>query len=142
MISFRFQGKPFNITGIQVYDPTSNAEEAEVEWFYEDLQDLPELTPRKDVLFIIQYWNAKVGSQEIPGVTDRFGLGVQNEAGQRLKEFCQENALVIANLLFQQHRSRLYTWTSPDGQYRNQVDYMLLPKMEKLYTVSKSKTRS
>ena len=115
MISFRFQGKPFNITGIQVYDPTSNAEEAEVEWFYEDLQDLPELTPRKDVLFIIQYWNAKVGSQEIPGVTDRFGLGVQNEAGQRLKEFCQENALVIANLLFQQHRSRLYTWTSPDG---------------------------
>ena len=142
IISVHFQGKPFNITVIQVYALTSNAEEAEVIRFYEDLQDLPELTPRKDVLFIIQYWNAKVGSQEIPGVTDRFGLGVQNEAGQRLKEFCQENALVIANLLFQQHRSRLYTWTSPDGQYRNQVDYMLLPKMEKLYTVSKSKTRS
>ena len=125
MISFRFQGKPFNITGIQVYAPTSNAEEAEVEWFYEDLQDLLELSPKKDVLFIIGDWNAKVGSQETPEVIGKFGMGVQNEAGQRLKEFCQENALVIANLLFQQHRSRLYTWTSPDGQYRNQIDYIL-----------------
>ena len=101
MISIRFQGKPFNITVIQVYASTSNAEEAEFEWFYEDLQDLLELTPKKDVLFIIGYWNAKVGSQETPGVTGKFGLGVQNEAGQRLSEFCQENALVIANTLFQ-----------------------------------------
>ena len=107
MISVNFQGKSFNIPVIQVYARTSNAEEAEVEWFYEDLQDLPELTPRKDVLFIIQYWNAKVGSQEIPEVTDRFGLGVQNEAGQRLKEFCQENALGIANTFFQQHKRQL-----------------------------------
>ena len=99
MISVRFQGKPFNITVIQVYSPTSNAEEAEVEWFYQDLQDL-ELTPPKDLLFIIGDWNAKVGSQETPGVTGKFGLGVQNEAGQRLIEFCQENALVIANTLF------------------------------------------
>ena len=115
MISVRFQGKPFNITVIQVYAPTSNAEEAAVEWFYEDLQDLLELTPKKDVLFIIEDWNAKVGSQETPGVTGKFGLGVWNEAGQRLKEFCQENALVITNTLFQQHKRRLYTWTSPDG---------------------------
>ena len=125
MISIRFQGKPFNITVIQVYASTSNAEEAEFEWFYEDLQDLLELTPKKDVLFIIGYWNAKVGSQETPGVTGKFDLGVQNEAGQRLIEFCQENALVIANTLFQQHKRRLYTWTSPDGQYRNQIDYIL-----------------
>ena len=102
MISVRFQGNPFNITVIQVYAPTSNAEEAEQ--FYEDLQDLLELTPKKDVLFIIGDWNAKLGSQETPGVTGKFGLGVQNEAGQRLVEFCQENALVIANTLFQQHR--------------------------------------
>ena len=101
MISVRFQGKPFNITVIQVYAPTSNAEEAEVEWLYEDLQDLLELTLEKDVLFIIRDWNAKVGSQVIPGITGKFGLGVQNEAGQRLTEFCQENALVIANTLFQ-----------------------------------------
>ena len=100
MISVCFQGKPFNITVIQVYTPTSNAEEAEVELFYEDLQDLLELTPQKDVLFIIGDWNAKVGSQETPGVTDKFGFGVQNEAGQRLTEFCQDNALVIANILF------------------------------------------
>ena len=100
MISVRFQGKPFNITVIQVYAPTSNTEEAKVERFYEDLQDLLELTPKKDVLFIIEDWNAKVGSQETPGVTGKFGLGVQNEAGQRLIEFCQENALVIANTLF------------------------------------------
>ena len=115
MISVRFQGKPFNIKVIQVYALMSNTEEAEVEWFYEDLQDLLELTPKKDVLFKIGNWNAKVGSQETPGVTSKFGLGVQNEAGQRLIEFCQENALVIANTLFQQHKRRLYTWTSPDG---------------------------
>ena len=101
MISFRFQGKPFIITVIQVYAPTSNAEEAEVERIYEDLQDLLELTPEKDILFIIGDWNAKVGSQETPGVTDKFCLGVQNEAGQRLIEFCQGNTLVIANTLFQ-----------------------------------------
>ena len=100
MISVRLQGKLVNITVIQVYALTSNAEEAEVEWFYEDLQDLSELTPKKDVLFIIGYWNAKVGSQETPGVTGKFGLGMRNEAGQRLIEFCQENALVIANTLF------------------------------------------
>ena len=100
---------------IQVYALTSNAEEAEVEWFYEDLQDLLELTPQKNVLFIIGDWNAKVGSQETPGVTGKFGLGIRNEAGQRLTEFCQENALVIANTLFQQHRRILYTWTSPNG---------------------------
>ena len=117
MISVCFQGKPFNITVIQVYAPTSNAEEAEVEQFYEDLQDLLEVTPKKDVLFIMGDWNAKVGSQEIPGVTGKFGLGMQNEAGQRLIEFCQENALVIANTLFQQHKRKLYTWTSPDGQH-------------------------
>ena len=117
MISVRFQGKPFNITVIQGYAPTSNAEEGEVELFYEDLQDLLELTPKKDVLFITGDWNAKVGSQETPGVTGKFGLGVRNEAGQRLIEVCQENALVIANTLFQKHKRRLYTWTSPDGQY-------------------------
>ena len=125
MISVQFQGKPFNITVIQVYAPTSNAEEAEVERFYEDLENLPELTPKKDVLFIIGDWNAKVGSQERPGVTGKFGLGVQNEAGQRLIEFCQENTLVRANTLFQQHKRRLYTWTLPDGQQRNQNDYIL-----------------
>ena len=112
MTSVHFQGKPFNITVIQVYSPTSNAEEAEVDQFYEDLQDLLELTPKGDVLFIIGDWNAKVGSQETPGVTGKFGLGMRNEAGHRLIEFCQENALVIANTLFQQHKSRLYTWTS------------------------------
>ena len=117
MISVHFQGKSFNITVMQVYAPTSNAKEAEVEWFYEDLQDLLELTPKKYVLFIIGDWNAKEGSQETPGVTGKFGLGVQNEAGQRQIEFCQENALVIANSLFQQCKRRLYTWTSPDGQY-------------------------
>ena len=117
MISVRFQGKPLNITVIQVYAPISNTEEAEVERFYEDLQELLELTPKKDVLFMIKDWNAKVGSQETPGVTGKFGLGVQKEAGQRLIEFCQENALVIANTLFQQHKRRLYTWTSPDGQH-------------------------
>jgi len=117
MISVCFQGKPFKITVIQVYAPTSNAEAAELQWFYEDLQDLLELTPKKDVLFIIGDWNVKVGSQETPGETGKFGLGIRNEAGQRLIEFCQENALVIANTLFQQHRRRLYIWTSPDGQH-------------------------
>ena len=125
MISLRFQGKLFNNTVIQAYAPTSNDEEAEVEQFYEDLQNLLELTPKKDVLFIIGDWNAKVGSQETPGVTGKFGLGVQNEAGQRLIGFCQENTLVIANTLFQQHKRRLYTWASPDGQYRNHIDYIL-----------------
>ena len=110
MISVCFQGKPFNITIIQVYIPTtSSAKEAEVEQFYEDLQDLLELTPKEDVLFIIGDWNAKIGSQEIPGVTSKFGLGVQNEAGQRLTGFCQENALIIASILFQQHKRGLYT---------------------------------
>ena len=117
MISVRFQGKPINIMVIQAYAPTCNGEGAEVEWFYEDLQDLLELTPKKDVLFIIEDWNAKVGSQQIPGVTGKFGLGVQNEAGQRLIEFCQENALVIANTLFQQHKRRLHMditrWSTP-----------------------------
>ena len=114
MISGCFQGQPFNITVIQIYAPTSNAEEAEVERPIRP-------SPKKDVLFIIGDWNAKVGSQEIPGVTGKFGLGVQNEARQRLTEFCQENALVIANTLFQQNKRRLYTWTSPDGQYQNQI---------------------
>ena len=118
IISVRLQGKPFNITVIQVYAPTSNAEEAEVEWFYEDLQDLLELAPKKDILFIMGDWNAKVGSQETPGVTGKFGLGMRNEAGHGLIEFCQENALVIANTLFQQHKRRLYTmditrWSTP-----------------------------
>ena len=107
---------------------TSNAEEIEVEWFYEDLQDLLELTPKKDVLFIIGDWNSKVGSQETPSVIGKFGLRIQNEAGQRLIEFCQEKALhskAIANTLFQQHKRRLYTWTSTDGQHQNQIDYIL-----------------
>ena len=115
MISIHFQGKPFNITVIQAYAPTINTEETEQ--FYEDLQDLLELTPKKDVLFIIGDWNAKLGSQETPGVTGKFGLGVQNEAGEKLIEFCQGNALVIANTLFQQHKRRLYTWISPDGRH-------------------------
>ena len=117
MISVHFQGKPFNITVIQAYAPTSNDEEAEVERLYEDLKDLLELIPKKDVLFIIGDLNANVGSQETPGVTGKFGLGVQNEGGQRLIQFCQENILVIANTLFQQHKRRLYTWKSPDGQH-------------------------
>ena len=110
---------------IQVYVPTSNAEEAEVEQFYEDLQDLLELTPPKDIVFITGDWNAKVGSQETPGVTGEFGLGVQNEAGQKLTKICQENTVVITNTLFQQHKRQLYTWTSPDDQYQNQIDYIL-----------------
>ena len=117
MISVHFQGKSFNITVIQVYDQTSNTEEVEGEQLYEDLQDLLELTPEKDVLFIIGDWNAKVRSQETPGVIGKFGLGLQNEAGQSLTEYWQENALIIANTLFQQQKRGLYTWTSPDGQY-------------------------
>ena len=125
MISVHFQSKLFNIMVIQVYTLTSNAEEAEIEQFYEDLQNLLELTPKKDVLSIIGDWNAKVGSQETPGITGKFGLGIQNEAGQRLIKFCQENTLITANTLFQQHKRRLYTWTSPDDQHRNQIDYIL-----------------
>ena len=140
MISVRFQGKPFSITVIQVYAPTSNVEEAEVEQFYEDLQDLLELTPQKDVLFIIGDWNAKVGNQETPAVTDKSGLGVQNEAGQTLVEFCQENALFIANTCFQQHKRRLYTWTSPDGQHENQTDYILCSQRWKS-SIQSAKTR-
>ena len=115
MIPVYFQGKPFNITVIQFYAATSNAEEAEAEQFYEDLQDPLVLTPKKDVPFLIGDWNAKVGSQELPGITGKFGLGVQNEVGQKLTEICQENTLVIANTLFQKHKRRLYTWTSLDG---------------------------
>ena len=125
MISVHSQGKPFNITVIQVYAPTSNAEEAEVKRSYEDLQDLLELAPKKDVLFIIEDWNAKVGSQKTAGVIGKFGLGIQNDAGQKLIEFCQENALVIANTLFQEHKRRLLTMTSSDGQHQNQTDYIL-----------------
>ena len=117
MISDHFQGKPFNITVIQVYASITNGEEAEVEQFYEDLQDFLEVTSKKDVLFIIGDWNAKGRSQETPRVTGKIGLGIWNEAGQRLIEFCQENALVITNTVFQQHKRRLYTWTSPDGQH-------------------------
>ena len=121
MISVHFQGKSFNITVIQVCAPTTEDSEDEVAQFFEDLHDLLEIIPKKDVLFIIGDWSAKVG------VTGTFGLGVQNEAGQRLTEFCQENALVIATIAtpFQQHKRRLYTWTSPDGQYPNQIDYIL-----------------
>ena len=142
MISIHFQGKPLSITAIQVYAPTSNAEDAEAERFYGDLQDFLEITPKKIVLFIIGDWNAKVGSQETLGVTGIFGLGEQNKAGQRLIEFCQENALIIANTLFQQHKRRLYIWTLPDGQYKIRLIIFSAAKMEKLYTVSKNKTRS
>ena len=144
MISAHFLDKPFNITVIQGYTPINNAKEVEVaKWFYEDLLELLELTQQKDVLFIIGDWNAKVGSQEIPGVTGKFGLGVWNEAGQRLIEFCQKNALVIANTLFQQHKEKtlhmdITRWSTPKSDWL----YSLQPKMEKLYTVSKNKTRS
>ena len=118
VISVGFQDKPSNITVVQVYAPTTDAKEVEVEQFYEDLQDLLEHQKKKKRCpFITGYWNTKVGSQEIPGVTVKFGLGVQNEAGQRLTEFCQENSLVIANVHFQQDKRQLYTWKSPDGQY-------------------------
>ena len=128
---------------IQVYAPTSNAEEAEVEWFYENVKDLPELTHQTDVLFIIGDWNAKVGSQETPGVTGKLSLGIQSKVGQRLIEFCQENSLVIANILFQKHKRRLYIRTSPDGSIpKSDSLYFLQPKMETLYTISKNKTGS
>ena len=116
MISVHFQGKLFNIIVTQVYSLTSNAAKAEVECFYEDLQDLLELTPKKDLLFIIWDWNAKIGSQETPEIRGIYGLGIQKEAGQKLSQFSQENTTVIANTLLQQHKRRLYTWTSPDGQ--------------------------
>ena len=132
-----FQGKPFNITVIQVYALTSNAEEADVEWFYEDLL---EVTHKKDVLFIIGDWNAKVRSQEILRVTGKFGLGVQNKAGQKLIQFCQENSLVTANTLFQQHKRRLYTWTSPWSIPNSDWLYSLQPKMEKQNKTSKTKS--
>ena len=134
--SLCFQGKRFNSMVIQVYAPTSNAEEAEVEWFYEALQDLLEQTPQEDVLFIIGDWNAKVGSQETPGVTGKFGLGVQNEAKQRLIEFFQENTLITANTLFQQHKRRLYTWTSPDGQCWIEIGYVLCSSRRRSSTQS------
>ena len=140
MISGHFQGKPCDITAIQAYAPTSNTEEAEVEGFYEDLWDLLELTPKNDVLLIIGDWKAKVANQETPGVTGKFGLGVRNEAGQRRREFCQENALVIANTLLQQQKRRLYTWTSPDGQHQNQIDYILCSQRWRNSTQS-AKTR-
>ena len=125
MISVHFQSKPFSITAIHIYALTCNAAKAKVEWFYEDLQDLLELTPQKDVLFIKGDWNAKVGTQELPEVTGKFSLGVQNEAGKNLTEFCQENTLLfIANTLFQ-HKKRFHTQTSPDGQHKNQIDYVL-----------------
>ena len=125
MISVCFQGKPLNITVIQVYAPTSNAEEAEVERFYEDLQDLLELTPKKDVLFILGDWNAKSRKSRNTWSNRQIWPWNAEKAGQRLIEFCQENTLVIANTLFQQHKRRLYTWTPPDGQHRNQIDYIL-----------------
>ena len=140
MISVCFQRKPFNITVIQVYAPTSNAEEAEVERFYEDLQDLLELTPPKYVLFIIGDWNAKVGSQETPGITGKFGLGIQDETEQRLIKFCQENALAIGNTFFQQHKRRLDTWTSPDGRHQNQIDYFLCSQKWRC-SIQSAKTR-
>ena len=138
-MSICFRGKSFNITVTQVYAPTTNAKEAEVKWFYEDLQALLELTWKKDVLFIIGHWNGKVGSQEIPGVTGKFG--VQNEEGQRLTEFFQGNALVIANTFFQRHKSWLYTWTSPDGQHQNQIDYIFCSQRWRSSIQSKRKTR-
>ena len=142
MVSVRFKGKPFNILVIQVYALTSNTEEAEVEQFYEDLQDLLELTPKKDVFFIIGDWNAKVGSQETPGVMGKFGLGVQNEAGQRLIDFCQENALVIENTIFQHMRDDFTHGHHQMVDTKIRLIIFLQPKMEKLYTVSKNKTRS
>ena len=142
MISVRFQGKRFNITVIQVYAPTSNAEEAQAEWFYEDLQDIVELTPKKDILFIIGDWNAKVERQETPGVTGKFDLAVHNEAGQRLIEFCQENTLVTANTLFQQHEKTLQMDITRWSTLKSDCLYSLQPEIEKLYTVSKNKTGS
>ena len=140
MIPVCFQSEPFNIKIIQVHVLTSNTEEAEVEWFYENLQDLLDLTPKKVVLFIIGDWNAKGGSRETDRVTGKFGLGVQKEAGQKLIDFCQENTVVIANTLFQQHMRRLYTWTSPDGQHQNQIDYILCSQRWRT-SIQSAKTR-
>ena len=143
MISVRFQGKPFSIMVIQAHGPTSNVKEAQVEQSCEDLQDLLELTPKKDVLFIIGDWRTKIGGQETPGVTGKFGFGLWNEADRvlpRLIEFCQENALVITNTLFQQHKRRLYTWTSPDGQHQNQIDYILCSQIWRS-SIQSAKTR-
>ena len=143
MISVHFQGKPFNITVIQIYTLTSNAEEAEVEQFYEDLQDLLELTIKRDVLFIIGDWNAKVGSQEIPGITSKLGLGVENEAGQRLAELCQENAVVIANML--SNNTRDYSTHGHHQMVNTEIRLVILfvaKDVEKLYKVSEKKTRS
>ena len=123
MISVCYQRKPFNITVIQVYAPTTNSEEAE--WFYENLQELLELISNNDVHFIIRDQNAKLGSQEIPGIKGKFGLGVQDKAGQRLTKFCRENTLIIPNSFLQYHKRRIYTRTSPDYQYQNQIDYIL-----------------
>ena len=142
MISVRFQGKPLNITAIQVYALTSNAEEAKVERLYEDLQDLLELTSKEDVLFITGDWNANVGSQETPGVTGKFGLGIRNEAGQRLIEFCQENALVIAKPSSNNTREDSTHGHHQKVNTKIRLIYSLEPNMEKLYTVSKNKTRS
>ena len=140
MVSVHLWGKAFNSTVIHIYAPKSNAEEAEVERFYEDLWDLLELIPPKDDLFIIGDWNAKVGSQETPGVTGKFGLEVQNETEQMLIELCQENVLVTANTLLQQHKRRLYTETSPDGQQWNQSDYIFLQPRWRSF-VQSAKTR-
>ena len=144
MISVHFQGKPFNITIIQVYAPTSNAEEAEVKQFYEDLQDLLELTPKKDGLIIIGDWHSKIGSQKIPGVTGKFGLGVQNESGKILTEFCQESALVIVNLLFQKHKRREDSTHGYHQMVNTEIRLIILfsAKVEKFYAVSQNKTRS
>ena len=142
MVSVGFQGKPFNIMVMKVCAPTSNTEEADVELFCEDLQDLLELTHKKDVLFIIGDWNVKLGSQETSGVTGNFGLRVQNEAGHRQIEFCQENTLVKTNTLFQQHKRRLYTWTSPDDQHQNQINYILAAKDGEALYSQQNKTRS
>ena len=143
MVWVHFWGTPFNITVIQVCAPTTIAEEAEIERFCENLQDLLELTLKKDVLFIIGDQNVKVESQEIPGMTVKFGLGVQNEAGQRLREFCQENTLVIANTFFWQHERRLCTCKSTDGQHWNHLDYILCSWRQRISTQSaKNKTRN
>ena len=131
-----------NITVIQVYAPTTNAKETEVNWFYEDLQDLLAWRSKTDVFLIIEDWNAKAGSQEMPRVTGKFGLGMWNEARQRLTEFCQENALILANTLFQQHKRRLHMDITRWSILQSDWLYSLQPKMEKLYTVSKNKTRS
>ena len=137
-----FQGKPFNITVIQVYAPTTNTEEAETEWFYEDLQDLLELIPQKDVLFITGDWNAKVGSQEIPGVTGKFGLRVQNEAGQKLTHVCWDNTLVIAHSLSTTQEATLHMDITRWSILKSDQVYSSQPKMEKLYTISKKKSWS